>query len=195
MASGAAREPSVERQLVERAQRGDHDAFSTLAAVSTDRLYAVAILVLRDRSAAEDAVQEALVRMWRDLPKLRDVDRFRPWLQRLLLNACADTSRSRRRHGAEIQLLPTHELAVGDETTQVANREVLNRAFRHLSIDHRATLVLRHYVGLTVPDVAVAMAVPLGTAKSRLHHAERALRAALEADERSDRSSNEWWSA
>jgi DNA-directed RNA polymerase specialized sigma24 family protein len=94
-----------------------------------------------------------------------------------------------------IQLLPAHESAVGDETTQVANREVLSRAFRHLSIDHRATLVLRHYLGLTVPDVAVAMAVPLGTAKSRLHHAERALRAALEADERSDRSSNEWWSA
>jgi len=194
MASRLTQERLVERDLIERARSGDHDAFSTLAAVSADRLHAVATLVLRDRTAAEDAVQEALVRMWQDLPRLRDPEKFRPWLQRLLMNACADIWRMRRRHGAEIQLLPTHESPVGDETSQVADREVLNRAFRRLSIDHRATLVLRHYLGLTIPAIAAAMEVPLGTAKSRLHHAERALRAALEADDRSARRTNgSWW--
>jgi RNA polymerase sigma-70 factor (ECF subfamily) len=80
--------PMAERELVERAIRGDHEAFTALASASADRLFAVATLTLRDRSAAEDAVQEALVRAWRDLPKLRDPDRFGAWLHRLLHNAC-----------------------------------------------------------------------------------------------------------
>ena len=185
----------VERELVERAIRGDHDAFTALASASADRLFAVATLILRDRSAAEDAVQEALVRAWRDLPKLRDPDRFGAWLHRLLQNACTDEARARGRHRAEIELLPAHEPAERDATSSVAERDALNRAFRRLSIDHRSALVLRHYLGYSVPDIARAMSVPLGTGKSRLHHAERALRAALEADSRAAGGGDRSWTA
>jgi RNA polymerase sigma-70 factor (ECF subfamily) len=144
----------------------------------------VASLVLRDRSAAEDAVQETLTRMWRDLPQLRDAERFDPWLRRILTRACYDEARARGRRRAEVTLLPAHERAVRDETMPIAERDVLNRGFRRLSVEHRAALVLRYYLGLPVPDMAAALGIPLGTAKSRLHHAERALRAALETDAR-----------
>jgi RNA polymerase sigma-70 factor (ECF subfamily) len=174
----------VQRALVERARDGDHEAFGALAAATADHLFAVATLILRDRSAAEDAVQETLTRVWRDLPKLRDVDRFGPWLQRILTRACYDEARVRRRRGPEISLLAAHEPVVLDHTVPIAERDALNRGFRRLSVEHRTALVLRHYVGLPVPDLATAMGIPLGTAKSRLHHAERALRASLEADAR-----------
>jgi RNA polymerase sigma-70 factor, ECF subfamily len=174
----------MKRELVERAMRGDHDAFTALVSASTDRLFAAATLILRDRSTAEDAVQEALTRAWRDLPRLRNADRFDLWLHRILTRACYDQARARRRRRAEISLIPAHEPAVHDESVGIADRDALSRGFRRLSVEHRAALVLRHYSGLSVPDVATALSVPLGTAKSRLHHAERALRAALEADAR-----------
>lgn len=179
----------MQRELVERARRGDHEAFTALAAASVDHLYALATLVLRDRTAAEDAVQETLVRMWRDLSKLRDPDKFQPWLNRLLMNSCADAWRLRRRRGAEVHLLPTHDVAIPDPTYDLPQRDTLNRAFRRLSVDHRAVIVLRYYLGMSVPDIAAAVSVPLGTAKSRIHHAERALRAALEAEGRGADSS------
>jgi RNA polymerase sigma-70 factor, ECF subfamily len=174
----------VQRELVELASRGDRDAFTALVSASVDRMFAAATLILRDRHTAEDAVQEALTRMWRDLPQLRDASRFDPWLHRILMRACYDQARARKRRRAEFSLIPAHEPAVNDQSSAIADRDALGRGFRRLSVEHRAALVLRHYSGLTVPDMATAMSVPLGTAKSRLHHAERALRAALEADAR-----------
>ena len=174
----------MDRELVERARRGDRDAFTAIAAASVDRLFAIASLMLRDRAAAEDAVQEALIRAWRDLPALRDPARLDAWLRRLLVRAAYDEARRGRRHRADLTLLPGLDPAVNDGTDLVADREVLNRAFRRLTVEHRAAIVLRHYVGLSVPEMADNLAVPLGTAKSRLHHAERALRAAVEADAR-----------
>lgn len=174
----------VQRELVERARRGDHDAFSALVSTSIDRLLGTAVLMLRDRSAAEDIVQEALVRVWHDLPRLRDAERFDAWSYRILTRACYDHVRARRRRTAEIALVTAQEPVVDDAAVTVAERDALNSGLRRLSVEHRAALVLRHYSGLSVPDIAAAMAVPLGTAKSRLHHAERALRAALEAESR-----------
>ena len=78
----------MQRDLVERARKGDHDAFAVLAGATIGRLDAAARLILRDPDRAEDAVQETLVRCWRDLPTLRDPDRFDAWLHRLFLNAC-----------------------------------------------------------------------------------------------------------
>ena len=87
------------RDLVERARKGDHDAFAELAGAAISRLDATAWLMLRDADRATDAVQNALVRAWRDLPTLRDPDRFDAWLHRLLVNACIDEIRRvRRRH-------------------------------------------------------------------------------------------------
>ena len=87
----------MRRDLVEAARRGDHEAFEVLATSVGDRLYAVARLILRSSDLAEDAVQEALVRAWQQLPSLRDPDRFDAWLYRLVVNACADQGRQLRR--------------------------------------------------------------------------------------------------
>ncbi len=174
----------VQRELVELARSGDQEAFSALAASVVDRLYATAVLILRDHSMADDATQETIVRAWRDLRSLRDPDRFDAWLRRLLVNACHDEGRRQRQRRPEMTLLPSHEPAVGDSSIAVANQDALERGFRRLTPDHRTAVVLHHYVGLSLPEVAEAIGVPLGTAKSRVHHATQALRAALEADAR-----------
>lgn len=169
--------------IVDAAASGDHVAFGLLAEQSADRLYATATLILRDRELARDAVQEALVRAWRDLPSLKDRSRWEAWLRRLTVHACIDEARRRRRRPT-ITLLPEHDRPVRDATAEIADRDRLERAFARISPEHRAALVLHHHVGLPLPEIADALGIPLGTAKSRLHHARRAMRAALETDDR-----------
>ncbi len=173
----------MQRDLVEAARRGDHEAFEVLASSAADRLYAIARLILRDAHLAEDAVQEALVHAWRNLPTLRDPDRWDAWLRRLVVNACADQGRGRQRRTAEVRMIRT-EPSVEDDTRSLDDHDQLERGFRRLKPDQRAAVVLHLYLGLTVPEVADALGVPVGTAKSRIHYATEALRAALEADER-----------
>ncbi len=170
--------------LVERAQRGDHQAFAVLAGAAINRLDAAARLILRDPELARDAVQEALVRAWRDLPGLRDPDRFEAWLHRLLVHACLDLARSRRRHRSEVELRPIDDSPAPDELTSVAIRDELSRGFRRLEPDQRAVIVLHYYLGLPLPEAAATLGLPLGTAKSRLSRALQALRAALDAESR-----------
>lgn len=174
--------------IVDAAARGDHDAFALLAERAADRLFAVATLILRDRSLAEEAVQEALVRAWRDLPTLRDVGRWDAWLRRLTVHACYDEARRRRRRPATLTLLPEHDRPVADSTVAYADREQLERAFVRLSPEHRAAVVLHHHLGLPLPEIAESLGIPLGTAKSRVHHGRLALRAALAADDRAGRT-------
>jgi RNA polymerase sigma factor (sigma-70 family) len=173
----------MRQDLVERARRWDGDAFGQLAAGEVDRLHAIARLILRDPDLAEDAVQEALVRCWRQLPKLRDVERFDAWLYRILMRATADEFGRRRRHEGMVQTIRM-EPVVADSAGDLADRDELEAGFRHLSLDHRAVVVLHHYAGLPLPEVATALGIPIGTAKSRYHYAMSALRAALEADAR-----------
>ena len=173
----------MDRGLVEAAQRGDHGAFEALAIGAADRLYTIARLILRDTHLAEDAVQEALVHAWRDLPRLRDPERFDAWLRRLLVNACADQGRHRRRWSAEIQIVRA-EPAMNDATGSMADRDQLERGFRRLKPEQRAAVVLHFYLGLTLAEVAESLGIPEGTAKSRLHYATETLRAALDADAR-----------
>ena len=174
----------MQTELVVRARRGDREAFSVLAGGAVDRLYAIARLILRDAELAEDATQEALVKAWQGLPTLRDVERFDAWTYRLIVRACADIGRHRRRWRTEITVLPT-EPAESDRVSELADRDQLERALRRVSDDQRAILVLTFYVGLSATDVADALDIPVGTAKSRLHYAIEALRAAIEADDRS----------
>jgi RNA polymerase sigma-70 factor (ECF subfamily) len=169
--------------LVERAAHGDRDAFDLLVSDAVDRLYAMARLILRDADLAEDAVQEALIHCWRELPRLRDPERFAAWLHRLLVNAATDQHRRRRRFQASIALArPTG--VERDFSIEVAVRDELRIAFERLRVEHRAALVLHHYMGLSPAEIADTLGIPLGTAKSRLHYGAEAMRAAVDAGSR-----------
>lgn len=171
-----------ERMLVEAAKSGDTAAFELLVRQQVDRLYGAARIMLREVDLAEDAVQQTLVRAWRDLPKLRDPDRFGPWLQKLLVRACYDEARNRRRWSAAVRVLP----AIDDRSLAVdlADREIVERGFRSLSAEHRAVLALHFYLDLAPTEIADRLGIPPGTARSRLHYALEAFRAAVEAVER-----------
>jgi RNA polymerase sigma-70 factor (ECF subfamily) len=140
--------------------------------------------ILRDTDLAEDATQQALLSVWRDLPQLRDPARFDAWSYRLLVRACYAEARRTRRWAPNLRLLPTDEPIATDPLGSVIDRDQLERGFRRLSIDHRAVVVLHHYLDLPLPEVAEALGVPEGTVRSRLHNAMRGLRAALDADAR-----------
>ena len=173
----------MRRELVEAARRGDHEAFEVLATSAGDRLYAVARLILRTSDLAEDAVQEALIRAWQQLPSLRDPDRFDAWLYRLVVNACADQGRQLRRWSNQVRPLPL-EASTGDHTGAVADREHLERGFGRLTPEQRAVVVLHFYSGFSAAEIARILGIPEGTARSRLHYATEAMRAALQADAR-----------
>jgi RNA polymerase sigma-70 factor, ECF subfamily len=171
------------REHVVRAKAGDREAFDLLAAACVDGLYRVARLILRDADQAEDAVQEALVRCWRDLPALRDPDRFEPWIRRILVRAIHDEFRAAGRQRAAVTIVRL-EPSIRDASDDIATREQLDRAFRRLTVDHRSVVVLRLYLGLSIDESAATLGIPVGTAKSRLHYAIEAMRVALEADAR-----------
>jgi len=175
----------MQRELVVRAQGGDVDAFSALTAGRTKRLCAVARLILRDDKRAADAVQDALLQAWLDIRSLRDPERFDAWLHRLLVRACyAAARRHRSRQLVEIAMSPTAEPTTSDAQRAVAVRDQLERGFVRLSTDHRAVIVLVHYLGLSLSEAGEVLGVPLGTVQSRLSRATQNMRAALEADER-----------
>jgi len=174
----------MDTDLVVRAQNGDEGAFASLAVAVGDRLHAVAHRILRDIDLAEDATQQALLNVWRDLPQLRDPARFDAWSYRLLVRACYAEARRTRRWAPNLRLLTANEPMAADGTSSVIDRDQLERGFRRLSIDHRAVVVLHHYLDLPLEAVAETLGVPLGTVRSRLHYAMRGLRAALDADAR-----------
>ena len=174
----------MDTDLVVRAQHGDEEAFASLAVAAGDRLHAVAHRILRDIELAEDATQQALLTIWRDLPQLRDPARFDAWSYRLLVRACYAEGRRTRVRAPNLRLLPVDQPAEAEGLSAVVDRDQLERGFRRLSIDHRAVVVLHHYVDLPLDQVAEILGVPIGTVRSRLFHAMRGLRAALEADAR-----------
>ena len=174
----------MDPELVTRAQHGDEEAFASLAVACGDRLHAIAHRILRDVDLAEDATQQALFAIWQNLPMLRDPARFEAWSYRLLVHACYDEGRRKRIWKPNLRVLHEDEQPAPDTLREVHDRDQLERGFRRLSIDHRAVVVLHTYLGMTLDEVADALGVPAGTARSRLHYAVRAMRAALEADER-----------
>jgi RNA polymerase sigma-70 factor (ECF subfamily) len=176
----------MERKLVERAMHGDEGAFDALIGRVGDQLHSVARRILRDPYLAEDATQRALLEAWRNLPRLRDPDRFEAWLYRLLVNACHAEARHERRHRANLRLLESDEPAVHDSSARIATQQQLDQAFRRLGVEHRTVVVLVHYLGLSAAEAADAMGTPVGTVRSRLHYALEHLREAIEADARFD---------
>ena len=174
----------MQRQLVERAQAGDHEAFSVLVRGSYPRLYAVARLILRDLDRAQDAVQEALVLAWRDIRALRDADAWDAWLNRLTVRACYRWVRKvRRRDLIELHVEPDEDAdASTDFSTAVVDRDQMGRALARLPVDQRAVLVLHFYLGLPLTELAEILDIPVGTAKSRLNRGLAAMRTAMGAD-------------
>ena len=166
--------------LVERARNGDEDAFTELVDMDGDRCYAIAYRILRDVDRAKDAVQQAFLLAWRELPRLRDTERFEVWLYRLLVNACYEEARRHRRWTTHVRVLPMEGPTAPDPTVSVNDRDALERAFRSLSPEQRAVFVMHHHAGLQLTAIADVVGIPIGTVKSRLHHATRNLRAALE---------------
>lgn len=174
----------MERELVERAMRGDHDAFSALVRPEIPRLHGLAGLILRDPTRAEDAVQDALLKAWRDVPRLREADRFHAWLRRLLVNACHDEGRRLGRRRGEVALGPQHEPRALDGFEALLQRDELARGFRGLDPEERAVIGLRYYLDLSTADAAAALGMRETTYRSKLHRAIRALGAALAAEAR-----------
>jgi RNA polymerase sigma-70 factor (ECF subfamily) len=171
-----------QRTLVERARRGDREAFAVLARAAAARLDAAARLVLRDPELARDAVQEALIRAWRDLPGLRDPDRFDAWIHRLVVNASIDEARRKRRRVIQVAVTPIDIVEHEDAYGLMADRDALDRALAELTPENRALVVLHYYVGLPVPEAAASLGINLGTAKSRLHRAIARMRQAFVAE-------------
>jgi RNA polymerase sigma-70 factor (ECF subfamily) len=172
----------VDRDLVERARGGDREAFTVLVHQVSDVLYAVAFRILRDSGRAEDALQNALVLAWKRLPHLREADRFEAWIHRIVVHACYDESQRTQSWRSNVRVLSLDGPSSPDETTAVADRDELERAYRRLPVEQRAVFVLHHYLGLPLVEVAELLGIPAGTARSRLHYAIAGLRDDLTAD-------------
>ena len=174
----------MDRELLAAAQSGDEAAFVDLIRTRSNRLFAIAQRILRDIDRAEDALQDALVIAWRDLRGLRDPDRFDAWLTRLVVRVCISQATRERRRTANLRILPIDGPAAPDELLSVVDRDLLERGFRRLAPEQRAILVLHHFLGYAPSEIAETLGIPAGTARSRLFHAHRAMRAALDADAR-----------
>lgn len=170
----------MDRDAVERARSGDQEAFTDLVHQVSDTLLGVARRILRDPGLAEDALQNALLTIWRKLPHLRDADHFEGWAFRILVHACYAEAPRNRRWASTIRALPMELGSDVDDIQNLSDRDELEHAFRRLPLDQRAVFVLHHYVGLPVVAVAETLGIPYGTARSRLHYATRALRAAFD---------------
>ena len=171
----------MQRDLVARAMDGDHDAFGDLLRASTDRLYAVASLILRDGGRGQDAVQEALVAAWRDIRGMRDPDAWDAWLYRLVVRACYHAAgRDRRRHVVELSVAPHREPSTAaDPGGALADGDDLSRAIGMLPLDQCAVLVAHFYLGLPIASAAAVLGIPVGTCKSRMARGLDALRTSV----------------
>jgi RNA polymerase sigma-70 factor, ECF subfamily len=172
----------VQHDLVIRAQQGDSDAFGLLAAGAIDRLHGVAYRILRDPDRADDATQQALVAAWDHLPSLRDPDRFDAWTYKLVVRAAYRETRRERVQRAAVRWVGSGEAVSNETPERLADRDELEQAFDRLSPEHRAILTLRYYADLSCHDIAEVLGIPVGTVGSRLHHATRRLREALQSE-------------
>jgi len=171
--------------LIERASHGDVAAFEALIEARLDRLFRTAWAILGNEADARDATQDTCLSAWRELPRLRDADHFDAWLSRVLVNACRAKLR-RRVRVREVPMQPEHDRPgpTGDDPGQLAEMDVVSRAFDRLSADARAILVLHHLRREPVAAIAAVLGIPSGTVKSRLHSARADLQRALERERR-----------
>jgi len=174
----------MDHELVALAQQGDQRAFESLTLVHHTRLFRVAYGILRDRHLAEDATQQAFLDIWRYIRRLRDPAKFNGWSYRLLVHACYAEAKRAKARSRETEVLAEALASPIDEYRSVEERDELERAFRRLSLDYRAVIVLRHLLGMTPNEVADVLGISREAVYSRLRRAIPAMRAAIEADDR-----------
>jgi RNA polymerase sigma-70 factor (ECF subfamily) len=152
-----------------------------------DAVYRLSFAILADEADARDAAQDTFVTAWRQIPKLRDPDRFDAWLQRVAVNSARMTHRARRRRG--VREIPSSRVSGVDSlrwtaSPPEADAMTLDAAMRRLPVEQRSILVLHHLEGQPVDALAEILEIPVGTVKSRLHTARQALQAAIDAEAR-----------
>jgi RNA polymerase sigma factor (sigma-70 family) len=156
-------------------------AFAGLNDAAVRRAYALAGYLLGDSMEAEDATQETMARAWRARRSLRDPAAFEVWLDRILVNTCRDRLR-RRRTIQMVDLEASREVEARDPFHDFLGRDELGSALDALTPDQRVVVVLRFWRDLSLEQISERLGWPLGTVKSRLHHAMAAMRGRLERD-------------
>jgi RNA polymerase sigma-70 factor (ECF subfamily) len=180
--------PAIDRSLIDRARNGDLDAFESIVRARMDAVYRLTSAILGNEADARDAAQETFVAAWRQLPRLREPDRFDAWLQRVAVNAARQTWRARSRR--RIREIPSSTVVALDDRAAGSppnDAAILDAALATLPVDQRAILVLHHLEGRPLTALAAILDIPEGTAKSRLFAARRALAAAIRDDQRDRR--------
>ena len=177
--------PALDRSLIDRARNGDLDAFETIVRARMDAVHRLTNAILGDEADARDAAQETFVLAWRELPRLREPEKFEAWLQRVAVNAARMALRARGRR--RIREIPSSQVValasrVAADGGPEADAARLDAALRLLPVDQRAILVLHHLDGRPLAEIATILDIAVGTAKSRLFAARRALETALRAD-------------
>jgi RNA polymerase sigma-70 factor, ECF subfamily len=171
-------------EIVREARDGRAEAFELLVQRHGSDMYRLAAAIVGPDDA-HDVAQEAFVAAWRELPSLRQVDRFEVWLRRIVINRSRNALRSRGRRPAQgLEAMTVAETASRgpDFREAIHVRAELGAAFEGLSADHRAALVLHYGAELSIRETADAMGVAVGTAKSRLNAALGRMRAVMEGD-------------
>jgi len=185
-------------EVIDRARRGDHDAFRILVERYQERAYRLALRVTRDEELARDVVQEGFLKVYRSLDRFEGRSSFYTWLYRVMMNLCLDAKRRDRRDrhvewedGAPMAADPgaadaaneVHQELSGAEGSleRAELRSLVARAIEQLPDDARQTLLLREVEGLSYAEIAECLGVPKGTVMSRLHHARRRVRDLLVA--------------
>ncbi len=185
------REAEEDRALVEQARTGDKNAFRLLVQKHQRRAFAVALSLVRDENDAREIVQEAFIRVYRNLERFEGSSSFFTWLYRIVTNLAIDHKRkpSRRDHDsleagaaddeAPIQLVAPLAMDPGELVQRRQIGESIQRALDALPAYHRAVILMREVEGLSYQEMAEAMSVSKGTIMSRLFHARQKLQLAL----------------
>ena len=178
----------MDQELILRVQAGDLRAFDSLTLADYPRLFRVARGILRDRSRAEDATQQAYLDIWRNIRRLRDPSKFDGWSYRILVHACYAEAKRTPKWQSDTGLPPAHEPVAGDTYGAVLDRDELEQGFRQLSVDHRVVIVLHFLLDMTLEQVAETLDIPRGTVYSRLSRAMDSMRSAMRSGSRVDAS-------
>ena len=177
-------ERAVERELVLAARLGDEVAFAQLIEAEAPRTYRAVLAVVRSPEDAQEVMQDASIRAWRQLRGLREADSWPGWFRRIAVRQAIDRAgRESRTRLREISLDSAEVEAGHDPSSGWAESAAVMAALQLLAREDRALLGLRFGADLAVPDVAAALGIPLGTAKSRLHRALGRLAAAMGDDD------------